>query len=50
MAANHSQAEEKAKSTLQSLKEKYQAEIDRLEKENNELKVHKTTVSRILPS
>ncbi|CAF4383173.1 unnamed protein product [Rotaria sp. Silwood2] len=39
MATNSSQAEEKAKLTLQSQKEKYQAEIERLEKENNELKV-----------
>ena len=39
MVANSLQAEEKAKLSLQNQKEKYQADIDRLEKENNELKV-----------
>ena len=39
MAANNLQIEEKTKLALQSQKEKYQADIDRLEKENNELKV-----------
>lgn len=39
MAANSLQAEEKAKTALQSQKERYQIEIDRLDKENNELKV-----------
>lgn len=39
MAANHLQADEKAKSTLQTQKEKYQNEIEKLEKENNDLKV-----------
>jgi uncharacterized protein (UPF0335 family) len=39
MAANSLQAEEKAKIVLQNQKEKYQIEIERLEKENNDLKV-----------
>jgi len=39
MAANSLQAEEKAKIVLQNQKEKYQTEIERLEKENNDFKV-----------
>ncbi len=39
MAANSLQTEEKAKLVLQNSKEKYQADIERLEKENNDLKV-----------
>ena len=39
MAANSLQAEEKAKLLLQNQKEKYQADIERLEKETNDLKV-----------
>jgi hypothetical protein len=39
MAANSLQVEEKTKLTLQSQKEKYQINIERLEKENAELKV-----------
>ena len=39
MAANNLHAEEKAKLVLQTQKEKFQADIERLEKENNELKV-----------
>jgi len=39
MAANSLQAEEKAKLNIQSQKEEYQADIERLERENNELKV-----------
>ena len=39
MTAHSLQAEEKANSTLQSLKAKYQAEIERLGKENAETKV-----------
>ncbi|CAF2392737.1 unnamed protein product [Rotaria sp. Silwood2] len=46
MATNSSQAEEKAKLTLQSQKEKYQAEIERLEKENNELKIKDRTLKQ----
>ncbi len=39
MAANSLQAEEKAKLILQNQKEKYQIEFERMEKENNDLKV-----------
>jgi hypothetical protein len=39
MAANRLQAEEKAKLDYKNLKEKYQTDIERIEKENNELKV-----------
>jgi hypothetical protein len=39
MAANSLQTEEKTRLTLQNQKEKYQSEFERLEKENNELKV-----------
>jgi phosphomevalonate kinase len=39
MAANNFQTEEKAKLIIQNQKEKFQADIERLEKENNELKV-----------
>jgi hypothetical protein len=39
MAANSLQAEEKAKTILQNQKEKYQIEFEKLEKENNDLKV-----------
>ena len=41
MAANVLQTEEKTRLNLQTQKEKYQAEIERLEKETNELKVLK---------
>ncbi|CAF3387402.1 unnamed protein product [Rotaria sp. Silwood1] len=46
MAANSLQAEEKAKLTLQNQKEKYQAEIERLEKENNEFKIKDRTLKQ----
>ncbi len=39
MATNRLQAEEKAKLEYKTLKEKYQIDIERIEKENNELKV-----------
>jgi hypothetical protein len=39
MAASSLQAEEKAKTILQNQKEKYQIEFEKLEKENNDLKV-----------
>jgi hypothetical protein len=39
MAASSLQAEEKAKLILQNHKEKYQTDIERLEKENNDFKV-----------
>jgi len=39
MATNRLQAEEKAKLEYKTLKEKYQTDIERIEKENNELKV-----------
>jgi hypothetical protein len=39
MAANSLQADEKAKLALQNLKEKYQTDVERLQKENNDLKV-----------
>lgn len=40
MAENQRLAEEKAKAFLQAQKEKYQSEIEKFEKENNDLKVH----------
>ncbi|CAM2714171.1 unnamed protein product [Rotaria socialis] len=46
MATNSLQADEKAKVTLQSQKEKYQTDIDRLEKENNELKIKDRTLKQ----
>ncbi|CAM4758557.1 unnamed protein product [Rotaria magnacalcarata] len=46
MAANSLQADEKAKVTLQSQKEKYQTDIDRLEKENHELKIKDRTLKQ----
>ncbi|CAF0722314.1 unnamed protein product [Rotaria sordida] len=46
MAANSLQAEGKAKLALQSQKEKYQTEIERLEKENNELKIKDRTLKQ----
>ncbi len=39
MAANRLQVEEKTKLDYKNLKEKYQTDIERIEKENNELKV-----------
>jgi len=39
MATNRLQAEEKAKLEYKTIKEKYQIDIERIEKENNELKV-----------
>ena len=40
MAENQRRTEEKAKAFLQTQKEKYQSEIEKFEKENNDLKVH----------
>lgn len=39
MAENQRQTEEKNKAVIQNLKEKYQSEIEKFEKENNDLKV-----------
>lgn len=41
MAANSLQADEKARSTLQNLKEKHRADVERLEKEIDESKVRR---------
>jgi len=47
MTAKSLQAEEKAKTILQNQKEKYQADIERLEKENNDLRIKDRTLKQL---
>ncbi|CAF4327908.1 unnamed protein product, partial [Adineta steineri] len=47
MAANHLQIEEKSKLALQSQKDKYQSEVEKFEKEINDLKIKDRTLKQL---